>query len=323
MSYKLPGPSVNEILNRASQALADSDLLPCFIGSIKQVVRDYELPITLPVDRQYTIQLPGLKPGAKVDLSSVNVTVHNAMLEVVASTPTSLVTVSGRTLSSPTALFTEVKENDYLKLGDSAGTYKIKTVSIDGNSVTLSSIPQIKPGGAFTVIRNIEKIVADSGITLDSDTSISLSDLTYNSLIIISGTPKLSYVAARNDLTGFYDVTSSDNLKADIDVDYENLLGYYLGVLAPMASGGKKVVAYITPDESDESYIEALEMLATRRDIYFIVALSQSQAVQQAVSAHAISMSEPFPSYFRTSFVTVPESLIKFGAIASSSYTQS
>ena len=322
MSYKLPSPSVRQILNRASQALADSDLLPCIIGPLKQSVIDADITVSLPVSTSITIPYINLKPGASINVDSVKINVYNAITQVVGPTVITSLTLSGKTLSATTAIFLGAQSGDQFKIASNGGTYTIQSVSSDNKSITLLSIPSLPISGNFSIIRTYSTPVeAEFDAFLNNGNSFSFSGLLYDGNAIISGNSKLSYTADRIDLTGFYEVTNYDDLASDIDVNYKNLLGYYLGVLALAASGERKILAYITKDSTDASYISALDDLSTRRDTYFILTLSNSTTVKNAVAAHAISMSDPSISYFRTAFLPAPD--VSKKTLATIHYSQS
>ena len=322
MSYKLPSPSVRQILNRASQPLADSDLLPCIVGPLKQSVMDADITVSLPVSTSITIPYIDLKPGALIDAESVKINIYNAIVQVVASTAITSLTLSGKTLSATTAIFLGAKSGDQFKIASNGGTYTIQSVSSDNKSITLLSTPSLPISGNFSVVRTYTaSIEAEFDAFLNNGDSFSFSGLLYDGNTIISGNPKLSYVADRSDLTGFYEVSNYDTLKSDIDINYKNPLGYYIGILALAANGGRKVLAYITKDDSDMSYLEALDDLSTRRDAYSIVSLSNSSTIKNAIAAHVVSMSDPSISYFRTTFLPAPD--VSRKTLATINYLQS
>lgn len=314
MTYKTPGVSVYQVLTKVSQALADCQLLPCLVGPLKQVVKNSALSISLPVSTTTNVAYPNIKVGAIVDTSSVKIKVSNAIVEIVPAatsiTAISSMNVGGNTIVAASGTtFANVKVGDKFVLA-SGGEYTIKGVSTD--HTTLSVVPVIYK--AFTPSTDTFKITRtysdDVYVTMTSPTynlvAFSFTGLTYDSYKLVGGTCYVSYVALRKDLTGFYNVDDLDVLAADIDVDTLNPLGFNLGNIMPAANGGKTMLAYILDEDTDAAYLAAFEDLATRRDTYFIIPMSQSSTVISGLKSHATAMSDPDTAYFRSGLVSTP-----------------
>lgn len=305
MSYKLPSVSVFQILLRASQNLADSELLPCLVGSINQVVKDSALNLVYPITNS-TIVYPNLKIGAIVDTTKVKIKVKNAFTEIKSTTVGTTLVAGSKTIIGAAGAFSEAKSGDMIEFSTAGhGTYTIDTVLNSTTATTLETINYPAASGeTFKVTRSVGDVYATLGGATYDFSSFTITSLKYATYNIVAGSAYLEYVALRKDLQGFYEVTNADQLAIDMDVDFENPLGFNLGIVAPSASGGKKVLAYITEDETDASYTNALTDLGIRKDAYLLVPMSQSSVVKNAFAAHAIAMSQPDPSYFRSALLS-------------------
>lgn len=307
MTYRLPGPSVTQILMRSSQTLADSQLLTCLIGPLYQVATDENFTITLPVGSPTTISYPNLKVGAIIDDATISVGVLDAKVAIINSgTSISGLTITAGTNSivASTPLFANVVANDVFRLSGNSGSYTIASVSSDYRTLTLTTLINHTP---TTETYGIERSVGDITATVSATygyTSMVISGLTYAGNIIISGSTNMSYVALRKDLTGFYEVTSYDTLVANMDIHPSNPIGFNAGIIMPTASGGRNILLYILSNDSTVDYLAALNELSTRRDSYFIVPMTSNETVSSAVSSHATTMSQPIPSYFRSALIT-------------------
>lgn len=314
MAYNTPGVSINQVLTRVSQALADCKLLPCLVGPLNQVVKNSAVSITLPVSTSTTIAYPNIKVGAIVDTTSVKLKISNAVIEVVASaspiTSIASMEVGGNTIvANSGTTFANAKIGDKFVLA-SGGEYTIKAKSTD--STTLSVVPVIYK--AFTPSTDTFKVTRayteDIYATLTAPSynliSFSFTGLTYDSCKIVGGSCYVSYVALRKDLTGFYEIDDADVLASDMEVDPLNPLGFYLGNVMLAANGGKTMYAYITSDNLDATYLAAFEDLATRRDMYFIIPMSTSSTVTAGLKSHVSGMSDPDVSFFRSGLISTP-----------------
>lgn len=322
MTYTLPGVSVTQILLRSSQNLANSSMLPCFVGSINQVVTNSPINLTFPITSA-TIVYPGLALSAIIETSSIAITINNAYVQIGTSAVTgSALVASGNIIQGTTGSFLNAVAGDSIIFNTlTHGSYTIK--SINGDVATINEIISYPAAiaDAFIIQRSVGNVTAIIGGASYASSSFTFTSLEYGTYNIIAGTPYISYIALRKDLTGFYDVTNLDDLKVDMDVTISNPLGFYLGTVAPTANGGSETLAYILTDETDTSYITALSDLSTRQDIYLLVPLSNSTNVAEAYAAHVTTMSEPASSYFRATLLnaTLPVSSI----LVSETYTHS
>lgn len=302
MLYKLPSPAIYQILLRASQNLADSELLACFVGPINQVEKETLIPLTFPVSNS-TVIYPNLKIGAVIKNDSVKIKTKNTFVEIKSSTAAGSNFVANTDTVTITDAFTEAKASDIITLSSNGGTYTIKTV-LSNSSVKLNeTIHHSSTSETFTIKRLVGDVECVIGGATYSSNSITFTSLKYNNYTVVAGEAYISYVALRKDLTGFYDVTNPDTLSADMSLDPLNPLGYYLGVIAQAANGGTRVLAYILPDNEDVSYTTALENLGTRKEAYLLVPLSSSSTVLNAFAAHATLMSQPDQSFFRAAIL--------------------
>jgi len=313
MTYRSPGPSVTENFLTSTTDFVEPALLPCLVGSLNQVIK--KSPLVFPV-LPATIIFPKLKPGAIVQTQTVNINVDNAMI--------SILTGSGGTAAfnsnqyvSPTAIFADVKIGDSVAFLDTdsknAGKFTVSGISADNKTLTFTSefFMALDATYTFTVTRNVGNIIADMEAPSFTSISVTFTGLQYQLFNIIAGSVSISYVALRKDLTGFYKVSSPSQLLLDMDVDPLNPLGFYLGNIMLGASGGANSLAYITPDNSQNSYLVAFEYLATRKDIYIVTELTngfnetQVGAVNADLIAHinAMSTPNPGPSFYRSGFV--------------------
>ena len=314
MTYKSPNVSVYQILTRVSQTLADSQLYPCLVGPLYQVVTNQPLALSLPVTSAITISYPNLKIGAVVNTATVSLTAKNAVVEIVApltSTEhiTSMIVGTNNIVADNSTLFANVSKGDKFILA-SGGEYTINAVSSD--FTTLAVVPQIYKAAIGTPLFDTFKILRSytDDITINlsapifTTVSFGFNGLTYQGHRLVGGICNVSYVALRKDLTGFYEVNDLDTLRANIDIDPKNPLGFYLGNIMLAANGGRKIIAYIIPDNLDLSYLDAFEDLAIRQDTYFIVPMSTSTTVINGLTSHVATMSSPENSYFRSGIVS-------------------
>lgn len=313
MSYKPPHVSIFQILNRASQNLVDSELLPTYVGSLNQVVNKTPINLTYPVTNT-TINYIGLKVGAIINNTKVKIIVDNALVEVKTSaTAVGVFTAGSKTI---TGSFTNVKAGDIVKLlAQTTFTVIGSYIVEEATSTTLTFTKVIDhtatTGETYRIERLIESVEADFGTATFSLSSFTITQLEYDNMNILGGSASLSYVALRKDLTGFYEVTNPDQLQIDMDIDPESGIGFYLGQIAQIANGGRTLLAYITPDNLLSSFTSAWSELAIRKDVYFIVPISESQSVCGGASSHAVAMSVPDISYFRMALVNAPITLTK------------
>lgn len=320
MTYRLPGVEVSQILTRASQALGDSQLLPCFIGSLNQVVRNAPINLTFPLSSP-TVIFPNLMLGATVNDSSIAIQVANAMIQVGSGAVAGAALVAGgNTIQGGTGVFLNVQIGDTIIFNtathgqftvasklNSAG-FLVPAIDATGTYVTTNETISYPAAIAdpFTIQRNVGTVNSTIVGATYTATSISFTSLTYNTYPIIGGNASITYVALRSDLNNtFYEVTDLDQLAIDMSVDILNPLGFYLGEIAPSANGGvNNVLAFILPNELDASYIAALTNLGIRKDPYLLVPLSNDSTVNNAYAAHVEAMSQPDPSYFRAALLS-------------------
>lgn len=312
MSYSLPKVSVFQILLRASQNLADSELLPCLVGPLNQVETDVAVSLVLPVTTLTTITYPNAIPLSVVDTASVKVKAKNAWVTINAS-PVAIATTlvaGGNTIIGAAGAFTNAKVGDKITMVTANhGTFTIATKVSDTQVTTVETIsfPAIAGTDTFNITRNVGDIECVLTTPAYSTTSFSINGLTYQTYKVSSAdSVNVSYVALRKDLQGFYEVTNQDQLVADMDIDILNPLGFCLGQVMASANGGKKILAYILADNSDASYTTALSDIATRKDSYLLVPLSQTSTVRNAFASHAIAMSQPDTSSFRAAILPAP-----------------
>ena len=117
----------------------------------------------------------------------------------------------------------------------------------------------------------------------------------------------------------------------DMDVVPENPLGFYLVKIMAAASGEQTSLAYIIPDNSEISYLAALEVLSTNPNIYMITqAPSGSTVTDAAVSLDIAenvkenSKSTPGPSFYRSGIVPLTDeaSFLSKTLISNASFTK-
>lgn len=319
MAYALPSPSVHQILVRSSQALTNAGLLPCVMGTLKQVVKDESIDIVFPATN-VTIAFPRLKPAAIIDTLSVKLKIKNATIEIAANISATGAFVAGKDSVTSTGAFAIAHPGDKVILSGNAGTYTIREV-VDANTVKLTRlINYTATTETFSILRVIPEVEPNIIGAVFEDTFFTFASLEYNGKNILGGKAFISYMADRRDLTGFYMVDDLSQLKEEIGTDIENPLGYILGVLMPSAGGAAKTMAYIMADSDEAAYMLALEDLETRRDIYIVHALSTNQNIQKAIAAHTQSLSDPRFSMFRLGAVTT--GLEKDLAVATAKFVQ-
>ena len=322
MTYRLPSPSVTQILVQPSQNLADSQLLPCLIGSNNQVIKNEPILLTYPVSNA-TITYPKLKPGAIIDTATVGITVANAIVQINA-TPISAGAhfVAGSQTVTITGAFAGAAHGDTITLSAAGGTYTIDTV-VSNDAVTLIEvINHTTSAETFNITRNVGTVTGTMNGAVFALGHVTITSLTYgtSNYVFVDGDAGMSYVAKRKDLLGFYEVSNQDTLTADMDLDILNPLGFNLGI-AMASAGALKRLAYITPDETEASYIAALEDLATRRGPYMIAStLFNNSNVQGDVASHVEVVSQPLKSMFRSGIVTTP--LVQQVTLATGTYTK-
>ena len=325
MTYQYPNVTLNEVLKGFSQTLNDADLKPCAVGALYQVVKKSKITLPFKVTNS-TIVYPSIKIGAIIDTGSVSISVDSAEVEVKASTVIAVgVLEAGKNTATLTDAFAGALAGDIiiheLASGVVAGTYTIKSRTDASNVVLNETIDYSNVAtDKLYIKRNVGNIKATLGSPTYDLSSVTITSLTYNSLPIISGTAYISYRAIRKDLLGFYNVDSIEQLKVDMDIDPLNPLGFYLGSIMPTASGGRKCIAYILPDESDLSFASAYDSLSTNGNIYYMVPLSTSSVIMNSMSSHVTNMSSEENSMFRTAIINTP--LVTEKIMASGTYTK-
>jgi hypothetical protein len=286
-----------------------------------------------------TVEYFGLKPQASIHQTSIKCKIKNAQIKVCEDAPAGKAFIAGKNTVTITNAFANVEKNDVITLTEYMGIYTILEKIDDSNiklkeyinATTPGEIPEhpsldangqpILDGNGQPVIIPavpdpikfyVSRIVPESNVEL---TAIYGSKSMTISGMIDSATKRnyinfdkseffISYIADRKDLVGFYEVNSIEQLKNDMDVDPANPLGYNLGVLMPLSGGSSKVYAFILQDDSDLSYIQALEDLEAKRNVYGVIAMKDT--VNGAISSHAINVSKPEYSIFRNAYVSGP-----------------
>ena len=322
MTYRSPGITIEQILLRMSQPLAESELLPCFVGPINQVVEKEPLAgLTLPVVvATNAVAYTNLKVGAIVYKDTVKFHVKSASVRVRAATLAAGVFVAGSSEITIPSAYDKIKVGDTISLTISGGGSYTVTKDYGVGRFGLSYPINFAPAtGDLTTSYVVDRYVGDIEAILDgnaiTESTWSFSGLNFkigeSAFPIVSGAPCISYVALRKDLTGTYEVTDLSTLMADMSVDIANPLGFILGQCMPMASGGRRALAYILPDNLDTSYSVAMEKIGSRNDAYLISTTSTSFAVQQIIASHAVNMSTKDNSMFRAALTTthLPESV--------------
>ena len=308
MSYKLPGVTVNQVLLRSSQELSDAELFACIVGPLYRVVKAEKVLGSIPVF-PYTPAYPKLDEGSIVEISSVKLTVTNGKVKVMTARADGNFTAGTDTVKVTGANFASVKPGDMVVVPENRGTYIVKSASGDTIVFTSKIYHTITLTGTavnFNIFRAYATYETDKDFVADpfKVTITAIED--DNNFPFVEGEVGLSYRALRKDLTGFYKVSSIDALKADMETDELNPLGFYISNIMLPASGGKTVVAYITNGESADDYYEAYEYLLTRQEPYLLTALTTQENIVKALSAHAITASSPDNSRFRVALVTTP-----------------
>jgi len=318
MTYQLPSVNIYQILTRASQSLADSQLLPCLVGPLYQVVKNSSITLTFPVSGSTTISYPGLKVGAILDTSTIKINVVNATVAIIAagSSISNLTFTAGSpNVVSTTVVFTNVKSGDNFILSGVAGSYIIKSVSSDFKTLVFTTNVNYVPSSeTYGISRSVGDVLTIVGSPSYSSTSLTFTSLTYNGNTITSGNANISFVALRRDLTGFYEVVDETTLALDMDIDPLNPLGFNAGLTVPSASGGRNLLLYILSDYTLEKYLAAYEELNTRTDSYFIVPVLNTgsdtqtfnESIMTSASSNAIAESDPLISNFRSALVITP-----------------
>jgi hypothetical protein len=308
MTYKLPSPSIYQILTRASQDLASADLLACLVGPLNQVETEQAIILTYPITNT-TVTYPNQAVGSVVDTTSVVVKLTNAVISLNTlpagdATGASMVTAGDQTITKSGAFVSAAVGDNIIFATAPSTVFTISEVTSD-DAVEVEEVPSfdVTTGTTYTLRRNVGSITATATATYAS-TSFTMTALKYLTYTIVSGSANVSYVALRKDLTGFYELTNADQLAIDMDVDVLNPLGYYLNTIMLAASGGtKKILAYILDDNTTTAFINALSDLSTRKDPYCLVPLSTNSTVLNAYAAHATAMSLPETSYFRSAIL--------------------
>lgn len=309
--YRLPNPAVFQVLNRVSQDLANADLAECIVGTLYQVVKASPIVVTLPFVTPTTVSYPGLKVGAIPEASSVVIKVTGGKVTVKSATTHAGIFLVGKTLvTSANNDFANAQSGDVISIANNGGDYIIDKV-IDPKNVTVTSPINYAATDAFTITRTYaEYTLVQSACFTANNFGVNITAIKdANNNSFTSGIVSISYRAQRKDLLGIYEVSNPDQLALDMDIDILNPLGYYLNNIALAANGGKKVLAAIPENNSDAAFIATITDLSTRMDAYYIVPLSTSQAVLNAASAHAVAMSDPYISYFRSAILNAPLNL--------------
>jgi hypothetical protein len=306
MTYKTPAPSVTKVLVQPSQNLVDSQLLPCLIGPLNQVVKSSPITLVYPVANA-TIAYPGMKPGAIINTSSINIVINNAVIQINA-TPLSAGAnfVAGVKTVNIADAFTKALAGDIITLSAAGGVYTIATVVDKDHVILVETIYHTTSAETFNITRNIASAVAKLNTVVYHTTFMTVTSMTYgtDNFVFVDGDAVMSYIAARKDLLGFYTVNNADTLAADMDIDILNPLGFDLGI-AMAGAGAATRLAYITRDGSQQAYIDALEDLAVRRGPYMISSVNFADStIQGFFATHATVVSQPSVSMFRAALLT-------------------
>lgn len=330
MTTRMPGVQAEQILVRSSQNLADSQLLPCIVGALKQVVTDYKL--TYNYSNPATITYPLLKAGAVIETANINLHVKNALVRIVASTVGTgmTATVGTNTVAFASGTpFVDVAAGDTIKFaltsgGINSGTYTVKSKTDSKTIILTTNLNRtVAVTEYFTVDRSYSDIVVDNtNITYAASYfTIDSSGLVYSTKPVVSGDLYIDYVALRKDLTGFYNVSNGDQLAVDMDIDPLNPLGFYLGNIMPAASGGRSILAYILAADTTNAFLAAYEDIGTKATAYYVTPISNNSSVLNAAVSHVTTMSLPENSFFRTAFINT--TLVTENELVSSSFTVS
>ncbi len=321
MTYILPSPSVTQQFVGPTTSLASASMLPCLIGSLKQSVIDgvitSQFTASLPVVSAKKLTYPGLKALAVPDASSVKISAKNAQLKIANGTGSG---VAGNGYFTASTAPTGVLAGDILTITVASGStnsYVVSSVSpaTQINLANNATINYALSSVAYAITRNAGNVDCDFVTTLSDMSSITITSLTSSSFPVLSASSfAMSYIAQRNDLSGFYSVNDPTQLALDMDINAGNPLGLYLGTI--MTKSGNQGLAYITPNDTTVAFAAALEHLSTRQDVYLITfvgsGLETPNGVQDNTKSADLSVyvqteSQPNPSFYRAAIVPVTD----------------
>lgn len=295
--YIKPGVLVVQEIREASPPILLPDQKACIVGPAYQIVRDeYAGEYAF---GGVTLDVPGLITGAIVDSSTLKVTIKNAEV--------SKLTITGVTLNAGDDSYTDSNQ-DFEALGVKAGDvfylagFKTVIRSVSGSTIYFSDTVPSDLGPADADVREIKDVeVSSSDVTYDPETAT--FTINTSSGTVHSGQIYVSYKALRTDIANelliFNSLTEVQDQLGEIST--ENPLAY--GVAKALAN--TTVSVFAMPIESDDfnGYASAFNTLAAE-DVYFIVPLTNDQAVIGLLPGHVDSLSKPEVKKWRMAIVS-------------------
>lgn len=317
----MPGVQVTQTAVLPNASLGNAKLNATFVAPLYRVVKDAIVFTNAPFPTVTSLvplikEYPIIDPGATVDLSSVVITLKNALVKwlVVVSGALPVSDIGGfvagsSTFNDPNTDFIAagILAGDIVVVGD--GTSPLGQYVVADNGVTQHTLTFTYPvymsfigtDTGYFVTRLLSSHPLSSSYFTTTQDNIKINSLAMGSQDFISGEIDISYRALRADKTGLVTYQNIDEVLADMEVDsIQNKLGYYIanGII-PANGNTTQFEVFFLQDDTSVAYLQALDQLSLSSDSYMLVPLTDDPVVIAAYAAHANAASQPSEGMFR------------------------
>jgi len=317
----MPGVQVSQTAVLPNASLGNAQLNATFVAPLYRVVQDSivftnasfpTVTSLTPLTKNY----PVIDPGAIVDLSSVKITIKNAIVKWLTLSTGALpvdnvggFVAGSSTFTDPNTDFIAegILAGDTVIVGDGTsplGQYIVADGGVTQHTLTFSYPVYMSFTGTdsgYSITRLIPSwLLSNSYFTATQD-NIAINSLAMGSQDFISGEIDLSYRALRQDKTGLVTYQNLDDVMADMEVDsIQNKLGFYIAQgIIPANGNTTQFEVFILPDDSQIAYLQALDQLSLSSDSYMLVPLTDDPVVIAAYASHVETISVPSEGTFR------------------------
>lgn len=303
--YIRPSVLVIQEIRTASPALILPDQKACIVGPAYQIVRNkYAGAYT---QGGVTIPVPDLISGAVVDTNTLKVVINNAEVNKL--------TLAGISITAGSDSYTDPAnnfENLGVKPGDVfvAGDFRTQIINVVGNTIYFADTVKTDIVNATTYIREFIKFdVSPSDVVYnkaDATLTINISNTT-----VYSGQIFVTYKAIRSDIANkLLTFSTIDEVELQLgEISLENPLAYAVA----KALANTVVSVFAMPIETDDfdGYAKAINTLSAE-DVYFIVPLTQDNAVISLLKSQIETLSKPEVKKWRIAIVApeLPEEVV-------------
>ena len=317
----MPGVQVTQTAVSPGASLGAAQLNATFVTPLYRVVENaivfangvFPAVTTL---TPLTIDYPVIDPGAIVDLSSVDITLKNALIKwlTVNSGALAIDGVGGFVAGSQTFsdantdfIAAGVKAGDVVVVGDGTsalGQYVVADGGIAQHTLTFTYpvyMTFTSSDTGYFITRLLSSwILSNSYFTATVD-NVSISSLAIGSQDFISGEIDISYRVLRTDKSGLVTYQNIDEVLADMEVDsIQNKIGFYIeqGIIPANGNTTQFQVFFLQAD-TQTAYLEALDQLSLSDNSYMLVPLTDDEVVINAYATNVELVSEPSEGMFR------------------------